>query len=379
MGKLSDRRILHAKTAKCELMLNDGGGLYVRVYPSGRKVFIYRYKNGEGVTKKIVVGLYPNKSLIDARADAGVYNSQRAIGLDPASEIETARNTKSSEAASSRKFEDAYDAWYKHLSKEYKDPKQTDGLMQANILPKLKNRQIREITKAEYMGLVQVVVSRGANVTANRLFSQLRKMLGYCTDQGWIDENPLREVVRRNVGGKEKSRTRNLSFDEIANFFKLPLTPTMFWPLYLILLTGIRSSESLWVLRHKKLDGISTKETLADDMGPHTVPPNPAIRAALHMAAKQMNGIPGDHRALSKALLRLETDFTPHDLRRTMASRMGDLKVMPHVVEKILHHKMVGVMAVYNHAEFMEERDAALRLWAKKLRELRREARKENR
>jgi hypothetical protein len=34
-------------------------------------------------------------------------------------------------------------------------------------------------------------------------------------------------------------------------------------------------------------------------------------------------------------------------------------------------------MAVYNHAEFMEEREAALRLWARKLRELRREARKE--
>jgi integrase len=274
------------------------------------------------------------------------------------------------------KFESAYTAYYAHLCKEYKNPEQTDRMMQADVLPKLQGRVMRDISKAEYMQLVQAVVNRGSNVMANRLFSQLRKMLGYCKDQGWVEVNPLHDVVRRNVGGKEKSRVRNLSFDEIEGFFRLQLTPTMFWPLYLILLCGLRSSESLWVLCNKKLDGISTKETLAEDIGPHKVPPIPAVRAALRMAEKQMGKIPADHRALSKALLRLETDYTPHDLRRTMASRMGDLGIMPHVVEKLLHHKMVGVMAVYNHAEFMEERDAALRLWARKLRELRRVAKK---
>lgn len=375
MGKLTDRKILATKATDSELMLSDGGGLYVRVYPTGRKVFIYRYKNPEGTTKKIIIGLYPHKTLVDARTDTAKFNSQRATGLDPAKEKEAIENRKASETANSRKFNEAYSTYYAHLCKEYKNPEQTDSMMQSNVLPKLQGRVMRDINKAEYMQLVQAVVKRGSPVMANRLFSQLRKMLGYCKDQGWIEVNPLADVVRRNVGGKEKSRTRNLSFDEIVGFFQLPLTANMFWPLYLILLCGLRSSEALWVLRNKKLDGITTKETLAEGMGPHTVPENPAIRASLRVASKQMTVIPVDHRALSKALLRLKTDYTPHDLRRTMASRMGDLKVMPHVVEKLLHHKMVGVMAVYNHAEFMEERDEALRLWAKKLRELRRAAR----
>lgn len=375
MGKLTDRKIITAKATDSELMLNDGAGLYVRVYPTGRKVFIYRYRNASGTTKKIIIGLYPSTTLVKAREDTAKYNSQRALGLDPAKEMEVIESRKASEVANSREFQDAYTAYYAHLSKEYKNPEQTDRMFQADVLPKLQGRVMRDISKAEYMQLVQAVVTRGSPVMANRLFSQLRKMLGYCKDQGWIEVNPLSDVVRRNVGGKEKSRTRNLSFDEIVGFFQLPLSANMFWPLYLILLCGLRSSEVLWVLRNKCLDGIATKETLAEGMGPHKVPPSPAIHAALRVAAKQMTVIPADHRALSKALLRLKTDFTPHDLRRTMASRMGDLKVMPHVVEKLLHHKMVGVMAVYNHAEFMEERDAALRLWARKLRELRREAR----
>ncbi len=48
--------------------------------------------------------------------------------------------------------------------------------------------------------------------------------------------------------------------------------------------------------------------------------------------------------------------YTPHDLRRTMATRLSDLGVMPHVIEKMLNHQMEGVMAVYNRAEYLEER-----------------------
>jgi integrase len=350
---LSDRQIKNLKSTGKLMAYSDGGGLYLRVYPSGKKSFLLRTK------KWVTLGTYPEMSLAEARYEALKRKGQ---GEDTLVNI---------------KFGEAYSTYYAHLCKEYSNPEQTDGMMKANVLPKLQGRVMRDISKAEYMQLVQAVVNRGSPVMANRLFSQLRKMLGYCKDQGWIEVNPLADVVRRNVGGKEKPKTRNLSFEEIVGFFKLDLSANMFWSLYLILLCGLRSSEALWVLRNKRLDGIVTKETLAEGMGPHTVPAIPAIRAALRLAAKHMTVIPADHRALSKALLRLNTDFTPHDLRRTMASRMGDLKVMPHVVEKLLHHKMVGVMAVYNHAEFMEERDAALRLWAKKLRELRREARKD--
>ena len=59
--------------------------------------------------------------------------------------------------------------------------------------------------------------------------------------------------------------------------------------------------------------------------------------------------------------------FTPHDLRRTFATRLNELKVGPHIVEKILNHKMSGVMAVYNQADYQDERVAAMQLWADSL------------
>jgi integrase len=61
------------------------------------------------------------------------------------------------------------------------------------------------------------------------------------------------------------------------------------------------------------------------------------------------------------------TAWTPHDLRRTFATRLGDLKVAPHVIDKLLNHTLEGVSAIYNRAELLEEREAATKLWAAEL------------
>ena len=60
-------------------------------------------------------------------------------------------------------------------------------------------------------------------------------------------------------------------------------------------------------------------------------------------------------------------DWTPHDLRRTFSTRLGDLKVPPHVIEKLLNHTAEGMSAIYNRAELLEERIAATKLWAVEL------------
>jgi hypothetical protein len=54
-------------------------------------------------------------------------------------------------------------------------------------------------------------------------------------------------------------------------------------------------------------------------------------------------------------------------LRRTMVTGMARLGVPPHVADKILNHQsgtISGVAAVYQKHEFLEERKAALDLWA---------------
>jgi integrase len=60
------------------------------------------------------------------------------------------------------------------------------------------------------------------------------------------------------------------------------------------------------------------------------------------------------------------TDWAVHDIRRTVATRMADLGVAPHVVEAVLNHHSghrAGIAGVYNRSSYEREVRAALALW----------------
>lgn len=72
----------------------------------------------------------------------------------------------------------------------------------------------------------------------------------------------------------------------------------------------------------------------------------------------------------SKAVL---APWRHHDIRRTAATRMGDLGVQPHVVEAVLNHisgTKAGVAGIYNRALYLPEKRAALALWAGRVAQL---------
>jgi integrase len=71
----------------------------------------------------------------------------------------------------------------------------------------------------------------------------------------------------------------------------------------------------------------------------------------------------------SKAALDKQATISPwrlHDVRRTVATRMAELGVQPHVIEAVLisGHK-AGVAGVYNRSSYAAEKRAALELWGK--------------
>jgi integrase len=59
-----------------------------------------------------------------------------------------------------------------------------------------------------------------------------------------------------------------------------------------------------------------------------------------------------------------------HDLRRTVATRMADIGVQPHIIEAVLNHisgHKAGVAGIYNRSSYSGEKRAALDLWANHL------------
>lgn len=66
-------------------------------------------------------------------------------------------------------------------------------------------------------------------------------------------------------------------------------------------------------------------------------------------------------------------DWRIHDLRRTLASGMAELGILPHVIEAVLNHRsgiVKGVAAIYNRYNYEKEKREALERWERHLMEL---------
>ena len=66
-------------------------------------------------------------------------------------------------------------------------------------------------------------------------------------------------------------------------------------------------------------------------------------------------------------LVRLMQARASKTFRRTVATRMADLGIQPHVIEAILNHvsgSKAGVAGVYNRSLYAAEKRAALEVWA---------------
>lgn len=78
--------------------------------------------------------------------------------------------------------------------------------------------------------------------------------------------------------------------------------------------------------------------------------------------------------ALDKRIIEAGDRLLPwrlHDLRRTAATRMGELKVRPHVIEAVLNHSYGSdVSRTYNRYDYFEEKAEALSKWAERLVEI---------
>ena len=64
---LSDAKIRAAKPADKATKLSDGGGLHLRITPSGGKLWRLAYRH-LGKQKELALGAYPEIGLADARS-----------------------------------------------------------------------------------------------------------------------------------------------------------------------------------------------------------------------------------------------------------------------------------------------------------------------
>jgi integrase len=231
-------------------------------------------------------------------------------------------------------------------------------------------------------------VSKGnGEVTTNRLRSALSGMFGWAMKEGLVEQNP---VIGTNVRA-ESARDRVLVDPETGDMSELvtiwkalddsPFSDTV----RLLILTGQRRTE-IGGLHWSEIDNGYTRIKLpkhrTKNGQEHLIPLSQPARDIL-TRQPQIVGWPcvfgrsergftvwdKGKTALDEKLPDLE-HWTLHDLRRSVATGMAKLGVLPHVVEAVLNHQSgskSGVAGVYNLNTYLPEKTAALTLWAEHL------------
>lgn len=397
---LTDRQIKTAKSKDKDYELKDGKGLHLRIKTNGKKQFFHRYTFFKKQKRKII-GDYPDISLAEARDIIADQKKTLAKGVDPIEFEQIVADHKKSNPTVTE-FVSEYDKRY--LKKELINPARPRYLLNRFIIPKIGNKQMINVTKRDIFDIIDPIVDRGSLVQANRVLSVVKGFFAFACTRGVIsdDKNPTIGLTRKIAGGRESSRERFLSESEIKTLWEHLDTPKVNSVLRLaikiLLLTGLRVNEALgalkseidyqtriWTipverLKHKKNDNIKPHKVMLTDLIIELLHEAESISVNSKYLFQSPHFVNIEKPMLRSSLTRMVREslpalgidkWTPHDLRRTLSTHMNEIpSINPWVVEKILAHKMQGVMAVYNRAEYLEQRREAMEIWSERIKQI---------
>lgn len=236
------------------------------------------------------------------------------------------------------------------------------------------------------MAVLDTIRDRGANIHANRVFSVIRKMLNFAVERGVIDLSPAQQIKQT----KEQPRDCVLDDDAIRTLWAatvpyresstaLPMHHVTRCALRLLLLTGQRNSE-VCGLRHDEIaDDIWTIPAKRTKNGlVQTVPLSWLALETLETAKPTSDDtylFPSNSKAghitnfaPSQAMQKLfDGQYRPHDLRRTVGTRLSALGFNRLILDKVLNHKDTSVGGIYDRYSYDVEKREALEAWASEL------------
>jgi integrase len=216
--------------------------------------------------------------------------------------------------------------------------------------------------------------------------ASLAAFYAWCLREGFADNNPVVGTGRH----QEKSRDRVLADSELKAIWAATAGADDYSAIVrLLMLTGCRADEIGSLSWPEVADdcialpGLRTKNS-RDHIVSLSAPSRAILEARPKMLGREFvfgrahsaRGFTGWSACKTLLDARIKASgatigaWVNHDLRRTVATRMAELGVAPHVIEAVLNHvsgHKHGVAGIYNRATYENEKRAALVLWANQL------------
>ena len=359
-------------------------GFGFRLRASGSRTWTFQYQLG-AKQRRMTLGSYPAITPAQARATAADLHAAVRLGRDPAGEKAEGR------MRAGETFKAALTQFLSRKKAQLKPRSYLEIERHLVVHAKpLHGFPLAAISRRQIAALLSELTNTHTPGVADSVRTSLMTFLGWALREGLIETNP---VVGTNINGSaaERARDRVLSPNELKLLWAALADDRYGAIVKLLLLTAQRRDEIAGIT-WQEIDAKAAILTLppprTKNKRMHVVPLSaPALaiiqaqpqRALVNGKPRELvfgsgaRGFSGWSKAKAQLDLRLRAGGKPlkpwrlHDLRRSAATGMAEIGILPHVIEAALNHisgHKAGVAGVYNHARYDREVRAALELWA---------------
>jgi integrase len=414
INKITDMAFRNLKANDKVQMISDGAGLVVRVRPlseGGAISFMLSYRV-EGKQRRITLKA---QGLADARKERDTYKDLVKQGKDPSIErtlqIERERQLQMEEKEALARLQarttvtGLFERWVATDLQQRKDLAEVQRMFTKDVLPIIGSLNAQDVRKSHITDVVDRVKQRGSSHTARNLLKLVRQMFRFAVDRDIIEFDPTASLSVSKVTTKNTERDRVLSLDEIRllkdqlpDAGLMPSTECAIWIMLSTLCRVGELSKAQWkhvnfdaktfyipienskndkahtiylsnfaLSQFRRLSEYSQSDTW---LYPNTKDTSSVCEKSI---SKQIDGrqngtVYSNRSKANQALVLQGGKWTPHDLRRTGATLMGNLGVHGDVIEKCLNHTEENKLRrVYQHQELKEEQAEAWRFLGERL------------
>jgi integrase len=360
-----------------------GFGHRLRLTGDGRvlRSWIVQYRH-QGRSRRVLLGAADVLSAKQAREAAKQVLAKVTLGQDPAGE-------RAERASKDRLTVKALVAEYLIWKETQVRPatfRTVKNYLGGDYFKPLHAMAIDSVSRKDVAACIVAAARKHGMAAAGQARAAVSAFFTWNMQQGFAQANP---VAGTGMPKQNPPRDRILSDDELTKIWQASADGDFGRITRLLILTGCRRSE-VGGLTWDDVDfehGTLTIPAERSKNGRKLVLPVTSMMHGILAAIPQRVGrdqLFGERYAggfsqwdQAKAKLDARLDIAEpwniHDLRRSVATKMADQGVQPHIIEAVLNHQSghrAGVAGTYNRSSYTKEVQAALATWHDRLRSI---------
>ena len=384
-GALTDTAIRKATPADKPFNLYDTSGLYLTVAPTGAKWWRLKYRHA-GRERRMGLGRYPEVSLAEARKRRDDARRLLRDERDPGVERQAQR--RKAKLSAHNTFAAVAAEWMsKRQSKLAASSQEKNAWLLDLVKGTLGPRPIADISAPDVLAALRKIEARGRHETARRAKQCVGMVFRYAIATGRAERDPSGDLRGALTPPTSKPRAALTAPADVAGLLRAIDAyvgqPTTHVALRLAPLVFVRPRE-LRSAEWCELDLDAAEWRIpAERMKMREEHIVPLARQAVAIL-REVQPLTGDGRyvfpslrsrqrpmsenTINAALRRMGFDkdtMTGHGFRAMASTRLNEMGWKPDIIERQLAHaERNKVRAVYNRAQYMDERIKMMQAWA---------------